>query len=537
MAMAQTEEQQVDALFANWNKQDTPGAAIEVIRNGKVLLRKGYGMADLERGTPITPSTVFNIGSTSKQFTAFSIYLLAQDSKLALDDDVRKYIPELPDFGHRITIRQLLQHTSGLRDYINLMILAGWRVDDAITQDDALVMINRQSKLNSAPGQEYSYSNTGYLLAAMIVERVSGKSLSAFAKTRIFEPLGMKHTSIPQNYGTIVPARALAYIRNTDGGYQYAANSMSVMGGGGVMTTVDDLALWDRNFYEGRVGGKELIAKMQAPGVLNSGVLTNYAAGLFVESYRGQKVIEHDGFLPGLQSQFSRFPGKHFTVTVLANTGDFNPTVMARSISDIYLNKELAPIPAAAPQEAQRVAIDIDPARLDGLLGYYALSPSFGLTFTKEGGRLMGQGTGQPQFTLSAASERIFFFLPGGIELTFDPSGKDGMSPRVILRQGGKDLQAMRSGAPSGPDFTPFEGEFYSAELHTVYKIKQKGDKLTLSYSRGTAELVSVDVEKFSVEGIGDIKFMCATKTECNSFTAENPRARNVKFSRLSTIQ
>lgn len=534
--MAQSEEQQIDSLFAKWNKKDTPGAMVEVIRGGKVLFRKGYGMADLERGTAITPETVFNIGSTSKQFTAFSIYLLAQDGKLSLDEDVRKYVPELPDLGQTITIRQLLQHTSGLRDYLNLMMLAGRHLDDAITQEDALLVVSRQRTLNFSPGQEYLYSNTGYLLAAMVVQRVSGKTLAAFAKERIFEPLGMAHTSITQDYGAIVPGRALAYVLNADGSYRHAANSVSVMGPGGVMTTVDDLALWDKNFYEGRVGGKELIAKMQLPGVLNSGAASKYASGLFVETYRGQKVIEHSGFLPGLQSQFSRLPDRQFTVTVLTNTGELNPSAMARRITDIYLDKELAPKPTAAAPKPQLVATEIDTAKLDGLLGFYALSQNFGLTFTKEDGRLIGQGTGQPKFPLSAANERVFFFQAGGIELTFDPIGTDGIAPGVVLHQGGKDLHAKRSiqKAAVVPDFRQYEGDFYSAELQTVYTIAQKGGKLILSYPSGTRELVNVDDGKFSMEGIGDIKFTCLTKAVCNNFAADNVRARDVKFLRLT---
>ncbi|HZV67263.1 MAG TPA: serine hydrolase domain-containing protein, partial [Telluria sp.] len=304
----QSPEQQVDALFAKWNKPDTPGCAVEVIRDGKVLFRKGYGMSDIEQAVPISPTTVFNVASTSKQFTAFAIYLLAQDGKLSLDDDIRKYLPETPNFGKTITIRHLLHHTSGLRDYLNLLVLAGWRIDDVITQDDALGMIQRQRALNFAPGQEYLYSNSGYFLLAQIVQRVSGKPFAAFAKERIFDPLGMKHTLFHEQYGALVPGRALSYMPARDGGYQYVATSSSMVGPGNLLTTVDDLALWDRNFYDARVGGKELIAQLQVPGMLNSGAAIKYASGLFIESYRGLKLVEHSGELPGFGAQLSRFP-------------------------------------------------------------------------------------------------------------------------------------------------------------------------------------------------------------------------------------
>jgi len=215
-APARSLEQQVDALFARWRQPGTPGAVVEVIRDGKVLLSKGYGMADLERHAPLTPASRIAIGSNSKQFTAFCIHLLAQDGKLALDDDIHRYLPELPDYGTKITIRHLLHHTSGLRDYFELLFLTGTHGDDVITEDDALTVVERQHALNFAPGAEHLYSNTGYLLLGQIVARVSGKPLAEFARERIFAPLGMTHTQFQHGYGTLVPDRALFPIASSN---------------------------------------------------------------------------------------------------------------------------------------------------------------------------------------------------------------------------------------------------------------------------------------------------------------------------------
>jgi CubicO group peptidase (beta-lactamase class C family) len=262
----QVPTQDVDRLFAKWNKPDSPGAVIAIIKDGAIIYSRGYGMANLDYGMPNTPSTVFHLASVSKQFTAFAIYLSAQDGKLSLDDDIRKYLPELHDFGKRITIRHLLHHTSGLRDQWNLLALAGWRLEDVIRAEDVLDLIWRQKELNFDPGSAYLYSNTGYTLLGLIVERVSGKPLSEFAQERIFRPLGMAHTHFQNGYGTIVKDRAYSYERTGHGGYEYVALSYSTVGPSSLFSTVGDLALWDQNFYTGQIGGKLLIAEMEAPG-------------------------------------------------------------------------------------------------------------------------------------------------------------------------------------------------------------------------------------------------------------------------------
>ena len=209
----------IDALLAKWNKPGMPGAAVAVIHNGKIVYKRGVGMADIEREVPITPTTPFHVASVSKQFTAFAIHLLAQDGKLSLDDDIRKHLPELHDFGKTITIRHLINHTSGLRDQWNLLAMAGWRLEDVITEDDIFRLIRRQRALNFEPGHEFAYSNTGYTLLALIVKRVSGQPLPAFAKERMFRPLGMVNTHFHDNYGTLVKGRALSYGRSTAGDF------------------------------------------------------------------------------------------------------------------------------------------------------------------------------------------------------------------------------------------------------------------------------------------------------------------------------
>lgn len=530
------QEQQVDALFAKWAKPDAPGAAIEIIRDGKVVLRKGYGMADVEHAAPNTPATAYHVASMSKQFTAFAIHLLEQDGKLSLDDDVRKYLPELPDYGKTITIRHLLQHTSGLRDQWNLLMMAGWRMEDVITEEDVFNLIRSQRALNFAPGEEHVYSNTGYTLMARIVKQVSGQSLAQFARARIFEPLGMKHTFFHEEYGTLVPGRALSYAPVKDGGYRYMALSYSTVGPSSLFTTADDLALWDRNFYDARVGGKDLLAKMHRTGVLNSGKEIDYASGLVVGKYRGLRSVEHGGADAGFRTQMLRFPEQHVSITVLANAADLNADALARNIADIVLADQLAPR-AGALDKAKRTEVKLSDAQLAPLVGEYELAPGVIATFTSEKGQLMTQLTGQQKFPMFATDDRNFFLKVVDAQVSFDAPGSHGVIKTATLHQNGRVMpmpRIVKTAAPALP-LAAFEGEYYSDELHVLYRIVQKGKGLAVSFPRGTIDFEAAGPNTFA-SFAGLIRFQCTANKECNTFTADNGRVRNLRFSKVAIV-
>src|SRR5207245_1739484 len=286
----------VDEVFADLTKPGSPGCALGVYRNGKIIYSKGYGLANLEENVPITPESVFDIGSTSKQFTAASILLLEERGKLSVNDDIRKYIPELPDYGQKITILHLLNHTSGLRDYLTLMDLAGIPTDSVTTDEDALQMIFRQKALNFAPGSDWLYSNTGFFLLSVIVKRASGKTLREFAAENIFAPLGMDHTQFRDDHTSLIANRAMAYDAKEKGaGYRLDVSYFEQTGDGAVHTSVEDLLKWDENFYSGQVGGKEFLSQIQSPSKLNSGKVLDYAKGLFIQDYRGLHAVSHGG--------------------------------------------------------------------------------------------------------------------------------------------------------------------------------------------------------------------------------------------------
>lgn len=334
--LANKKKDDVDRLFSQWDKPDTPGCALAIVKDEKIIYKRGYGSANLEHGIPIKPNSVFYVGSVSKQFVAISIAMLAKEGKVSLDDDVRKYIPELPDYRATITICNLIHHTSGLRDYLALLEIAG--IDFGVFhEEDVLELIARQKELNFKPGEEYLYSNSGYFLLGIIVKRISGKTLRQFTEENIFKPLGMKDSHFHDDYTQLIKNRAWGYFPADRGRYRNFISTFDCVGSGGLYTTVEDLFLWDQNFFHCRVGGKELISQMETPGKLNNGKKLDYAFGLVVGSYRGLKTVSHAGALGGFKACLVRFPEQSFSVICLSNLSSFNPTKLSFQVADIYL--------------------------------------------------------------------------------------------------------------------------------------------------------------------------------------------------------
>ena len=345
----------VDAVFAAWSGIDHPGCALAVQKDGVVIYAKGYGMANLEAEVPNTPDTIFDIGSVSKQFTAMAVVLLAQDHKLSLDDDIREYLPEIPDYGNRITINQLLHHTSGLRNYTDLFDLVGVPEVDLTTTRDALDLIARQRGVNFSPGEEFMYSDTNYFLAGEIVRRVSGTSLRRFSEQRIFRPLEMTRTHINDQPREVVPGRAIGY-EPTDRAYLSYLSNFEQVGDGSVLTTVLDLSRWLRNFERPRVGGKQAIDLLLRTAALNDGSHTAYGSGVFVDTYRGLPWIHHGGEWVGYRAAVSRFPTEKLSVVVTCNViGSLNATALTLGVADHFLG---AAAKSAPPPRANRSAAD-----------------------------------------------------------------------------------------------------------------------------------------------------------------------------------
>jgi CubicO group peptidase (beta-lactamase class C family) len=355
--------EKVDKLFAQWDKPDSPGCSIGVIKDGKLVYKRGYGSANLDYNVPLTSQSVFYIASTSKQFTAASIVLLARRGKISLDDDIRKYFPELPRYESPITVNHLVHHTSGVRDYLELMGMAGRKMDEPFGNEEAVELIARQKGLNFKPGERFLYSNSNYVLMAEIVRRASGKSLREFADENIFRPLGMTNTHFNDDRGAVVKNRVVSYAPISNGRFRQFVKTIEAMGDGNLLTTVDDLAKWDQNFYDNKVGGEGFSQQMLTRTKLNNGEEISYAFGLGNEEYKGLKAVAHGGGFMGFRTEMIRFPEQRFTAICLCNVGSANPGSLARQVADIYLANQLKPAEAksnsapAAPAPPQHITL------------------------------------------------------------------------------------------------------------------------------------------------------------------------------------
>ncbi len=432
----------IDAVFAPLAKPGSPGCALAIYRDGAIAYERGYGLASLELGVPITPRTVFDIGSTSKQFTAFSILLLERDGKLSLDDEVRRFLPELPVYERPITVRHLLLHTSGLRDYLTLWSLAGVKTESWTTQREAVALVVRQRAANFPAGEEWLYSNTGYLLLAEIVQRASGKSLKDFARERIFEPLGMTHTFYLDDHTQVVAGKATGYEPRERGGFSVDMSNFEQIGDGGVQTTVEDLLLWDRNFYAPRVGDAALVARAQQTGKLNSGKPLDYAAGLSIGRYRGLPFVRHGGSWAGYRAELLRFPSQRTSVACLCNLGTAGPSRLADRVADIVLEAVLKTVAAdaghsAAPGQAlagARGGAGAAPALPEKALAVYT-----GVYLSEELDARWVVRVADGKLTVAAGSEAIpllagerdVFRGEDGLEVTFERSGGTVRGARV----------------------------------------------------------------------------------------------------------
>ena len=344
-------EAKVDQLFAEWDNPDSPGAALAVTRDGEIIYKRGYGMANLEYDIPITPTTIFDIASVSKQFAAFAITTLSHDGKLSLDDDIRTYLPDVPDFGDTITIRHLLHHTSGLRDWVQSLVIAGVAMEDVISFKHILKMARHQKALNFEPGTAYSYSNTGYNLLAEIVERVTGDSFREWTDANIFKPLAMTDTHFHDDHQMILKNRAYSYQAVENGGFKHAVNNTTALGSSSLYSTVEDLAKWILNFDDTQIGEQTVIEQMHQRGVLNNGEQISYAFGLNIGEYRRLETVGHSGSWRGFRSHLMRFPDQKFGVVILCNLDTFNPLRLAEKVADLYLADARAPKEISEPEK------------------------------------------------------------------------------------------------------------------------------------------------------------------------------------------
>ena len=510
-------ESKIDAVFAKWTSS-TPGCAVGVATGGKPVLAKGYGMADLEHDVPIAPDSIFEAGSVSKQFTAASMVLLVRDGKLSLDDQARKYIPELPDYQSSLTIRHMLNHTSGLRDWGNVASIAGWpRTTRVHTHAHVLDIVSRQKALNFTPGTRWSYSNTGFNLAAIIVQRVSGMPFPEFTRTRLFQPLGMTHTSWRDDYTRLVKGRALAYSER-DGAFHTNMPFENVYGNGGLLTTVGDLLKWNEHYDAPSAQDAAVVAEQQKPGVFNDGRPHGYGLGLFVGTYKGLHEVSHSGSTAGYNAFLTRFPDQHVSVAVLCNSASAQATQYAHAVADVYLGDRVKPSNVKA-------TYTLTSAEMDRAAGQWVGHTGMSVTIAREKDGLVLARV-LPLFAQSPTR----FLTEGGDQLQLDAHGLRYTDPFGTVEEFARAQPASYTDEQLGA----LAGTYTSDEAETVLTAVVENHALVLKRRPDvTIKLTPTYGDAFSASGgLGTVIFRRDGSGRPSEFSVVQDRVWDMRFRR-----
>ena len=517
----------LNKVFASWTTTSGPGCAAGVSRNGQTVFENGYGMANLEHDIPISPISIFHVASVSKQFTAMSVMLLAADGKLSLDDDIRKYLPEIPSYGPTITIRHLLNHTSGLRDQWDLLIMARGRFEEnRITEDDVLEIVSRQKALNFTPGTEYLYSNTGYTLAGTIVRRVSGKSLRAFADERIFRPLGMSSTHFHDDYTMVVHGRAAGYAR-ASGQWLVSLPNYDTYGATSLFTTVGDLLKWEANFAKPVVGTEAMLGQMALSATLTNGDTTAYGLGLATEEYRGLRLISHGGADAGYRTYAGRAPEQGLALVVLCNSATANPTALARGMLDVLLGSKLA-----AAAEPVRATATLTAEQLAPLAGVYANQITGApVAVVLRGDTLFLGRNGPALLPQSQTRFRVAGQPLNDVEFTGDAlvNSTRAWPPRTPVTS---KRVAPGLAVKTRAEMDRYAGAYYSEELGARYEVVAGDTTLTLKTRwAGNRTIRPAYGDTF----VGDflIRFTRDKRGQVDGMLMSTGRVRGVRFARL----
>lgn len=534
--LSNQEQNSIDSLFTQWSQSDSPGASIAILKDGEVAYAQGYGMSNLEYDIPITPQSIFHVASVSKQFTDFAILLLEEEGKLSINDDIRKYMPEIHDFGKTITIKHLMNHTSGFRDQWELLAIAGWRLDDVITKDHIMKMILGQRELNFDPGDEYMYCNAGYSILARIVDKVSGQSFATFAKERIFTPLGMEDTHVHDDHEMIVPGRTYSYY-NHESGFKNSVLSYANDGATSLFTTSEDMAMWINNMYEKKIGAS-FIDKMRQPAILNNGDTTDYALGLGVGEYKGLKYAGHGGADAGFRSNIRWYPDHNLGIAVLSNLASFNAGLKVNQISDILLDTLLIKEEPTPKNELKAITVSAD--ELKKYEGKFTIT-EFGVNFiiTLEEDKLkVHQDWNGIDFFLVPYNKNSFFET-GNQDLIFEFQEADESVEGIKVTQGGTTFSAARfmESSLSEKDMIKYVGKYLNEETQAIYNIEIKEGNLFATHMR------HIDIALKPTEGdifrgdtwwFGKTEFISSSPGKINGFLLTGGRVRNLKFERIN---
>ena len=524
-----SQNSKVDAIFEKYNSNSDPGCAVSVIHNGQVVFTKGYGLANLEYDIGITPSTVFDIASVSKQFTGFAISTLLQEGKIALDDDIRKYLTEVPDFGKKITIRHLIHHTSGLRAWPQTLNVAGWRWDEVFSFQDIMRMVKNQKELDFDPGTQHMYSNTGYNLLAAIVEKVSGKSFREWTDENIFAPLNMNSSHFLDDHKMVIKNLAYSYNRPGDE-FAKSSTGLTAYGSSSLFTTVEDLSKWVINFDKQIAAKNPVYTRMLEDGVLNNGEKVGYGYGLGFGVEGELKTVSHTGGWAGYRTVIMNFPDEKFSCIILSNAADFNSYGSSLDVAKLFLKEKFKAKDKTTDSIKDMPTVTVDTSVAKKATGMYQLGEGWYVTITLEDGQLMTQANGEDKFQMKSKSDSVYWIDAYDASMTFvkDKNG-DVNSLRYRWIDSAKKVIPLQVDIG---EFSNYAGTYYSEELSTEYKVDVMDGKLMIHHMRlGDFELQPdpITADQFTCQ-MALVRFVKNDQKKLIGFRLSGGRVKNLRF-------
>lgn len=528
----------IDGLFTKWNTPNTPGCVIGIVRNDSLIYAKGYGLANIEYGVPNTPETIYHMASVSKQFTAYAIVLLAQQWKLKLDDDIHKYLPWFPDLKEKITIRHLLNHTSGIRDQWQLLAISGTRLDDVIKQEQIVKLLSKQKALNFKPGDQYTYSNSGFTMLAEIVKSVTGKTLRQFTDSVIFKPLGMNNTHFHDDYTEVVKNRSYSYYPREGGGFNNSILSYSNAGATSLFTNVNDLAKWLVNFYNPKVGTAEDIKLLTQKGKLNSGKESDYALGIVVNEFNGWKQYSHNGADAGYRTFATSFPDLKMGFIIFSNVGDFDIGRKGYELTSLFVKDtaKKATKPVASAIDTSKAVLK-DVVRTAKFSGNYISEDGAQFSFKLKNQKLYWERYGQTDLLLNAGRDTFMVANAPDVKFLFST-----ISPGdTLINQWWPDgkrslLKYVSSANYTEKQLQTYTGTYYCPELDCKYGITLKGRDLILTnskYEDTKLRLIGQDHLRSDFWWMGHLKILRDNKNQIKGFEVNDGRVMHLRFNKI----
>ena len=529
----------IDGFFKQWDNATTPGCTIGIVMNDQLVYAKGFGLANLEYGIPNTPQTIFHMASISKQFTAYSIILLAQQGKLSLDDDIHKYLPWFPDLKEKITIRNLLNHTSGIRDQWQLLAIAGTRLDDVITQEQIIKILSKQQALNFKPGTQFSYSNSGFTMLAEIIKKVSGMPLRKFTDSAIFKPLGMASTHFHDDYTEIEKNRAYSYDRIDSAHFSNSILSYSNVGATSLFTNIPDMSKWIMNFYDPKVGNETTIGHLTKNARLSSGEKLSYAQGIVTNTYKGWKQFSHGGADAGYRTYVSVFPDLKMGFMVFSNLGDFRTSSKVYEMADLFIKDT-----TAKKEEIKRAAADSIAAVLKDTLSVKKFLGSYiseeGIVFSSElkNSRLYYNVEGESNFLIKGLKDTFSMAKSPEVKLVFAIKAKDTtVDIKVPDDKVYHFTKSRMDTLPNDAQLKTYTGTYYCPELDCKYGIVLKDHQLLLTNDKyDDTKLTKTGPDNLTSDywWMDHLKILRDNNKKITGFEVNSGRVMHLKFNKIN---